>query len=79
MVVQATGSGTGVIALSHFLIWLSLHRMAFVIVLGLLLWFGAYGFYFRQALGAWFNKGKPHSWSVDLSAKTSMSRGKQEY
>ena len=65
--------------MAHMLLWLSLHRMGFVIVLGLLLWFGAYSYYFRQALVGHINKGKPHSWSVDLAAKTAMSRGKQEH
>jgi hypothetical protein len=62
----------------YILLWLSLHRMAMVIVLAIVLWCGAYGWYFKLQIGGFLRRGQPHSWSVDLAAKTAMSRGKQE-
>ena len=65
--------------MNFILIWLSLHRIAFVIVLAIAMWVGAYGYYFRQAFAGYVQKGRPHSWSVDLTSKTAISRGKQQH
>ncbi len=58
-------------------LWLSFHRLAFLVLIAVSLWVGSYAYYFRSTIIRWMHAGKPHSWSVDLAAKTAMTRGKQ--
>jgi hypothetical protein len=53
------------------MLWLNIHRIQFVAVLGLICWFTSYFIYFRPIIAAWRKKGEPHSWSVDLVSKQS--------
>jgi hypothetical protein len=42
------------------------------------LWFGAYGYYFRGMIKSWFNRGRPHNWSVDMVTKKAVARGQEQ-
>jgi hypothetical protein len=61
----------------YFALWLSFHRYFFLILIAFSLWAGSYAFYFKATIQRWLHAGRPHSWSVDLAAKTAVARGKQ--
>jgi hypothetical protein len=64
--------------MGSILLWLNIHRMLVVILLGAAAWIGAYVSYLRPTVMAIINRGKPHNWAVDMVTKKAISRGKTE-
>jgi hypothetical protein len=64
--------------MSYVLLWLNIHRLFVVALLGLGLWLSAYVGYFRPIISNYLRRGRAHSWSVDLVGKKAVSRGKTE-
>ncbi len=57
--------------MGSLMLWLNIHRIMFVVVLGVIFWCTSWVIYWRPILAAWRKKGEPHSWSVDLVSKQS--------
>ncbi len=64
--------------MADFLLLLTGHRTLLVGLIAIVLWVTAYYLYFRRVLIPYFNRGKPHSWSIDMVNKRAISRGKPE-
>ena len=64
--------------MGSIMLWLNLHRVMVVLVIALGLWGWAYYWYFGPLVRAYFTKGQPHNWSVDLASKKAVARGKTE-
>jgi len=60
------------------ILWLNEHRLLVVFVLAAVMWFGAYGYYFRGLIKNWFSRGRPHNWSVDMVTKKAVARGQEQ-
>jgi hypothetical protein len=54
------------------------HRILIIALIALGLWLGAYYMYVKRYYKGFFNRRRPHSWSVDMVNKRAMSRGKFE-
>ena len=64
--------------MGDILLWLNIHRVSVVVVVGIAIWASAYYAYFRPTLKAYIKRGQRHDWSIDLAAKKAVSRGKTE-
>lgn len=62
--------------MDSFMLWLNIHRAGVIAVLTLVFWATSYVIYFNPIFWQWVNKGKPHSWSVDLNSKKTGGRMK---
>jgi hypothetical protein len=64
--------------MTTILLLLSGYRVLVLTIIGLALWFMAYGLYAKRFIRQYMFKGRPHSWSVDLVTKRATSRGRPE-
>lgn len=64
--------------MTSVLFWLNLHRGIVIVLMAALLWTMPFIWYFRNAIRRWINRGRPHSWSVNLVQKSAMYNGKEE-
>ena len=62
----------------NVMLWLNIHRIYVMGVLGIITWTTAYFSYFQPIIFGWWRRRRPHSWSVDLVGKKAVSRGKTE-
>jgi Na+/proline symporter len=60
------------------MLYLNMHRMGVIVVIGLMLWIGAYAYYAKPSIRQYLLRGKPHRWSVDLASRKATSRGRTE-
>ncbi len=60
------------------ILWLNEHRILVVAMLGVMMWTGAYAYYFKQQFRGFFMRGRPHNWSVDMVTKKAVARGREQ-
>jgi hypothetical protein len=64
--------------MTNFMLLLTGHRTLLIGLIAIALWFGAYYKYFSRYLRPYYNRTKPHSWSVDMVNKRALRQGKPE-
>jgi hypothetical protein len=60
--------------MGSLILWLNIHRTAFIAVLAVVFWTSSYVLYLNPIFWRWRKKGKPHSWSIDLGSKRTGGR-----